>query len=61
MGGAITEGGGEGTEEEEEGNQHPPHVRSTPTSQPWLRLWTVTWILDSKKVSKSTYKSPLVA
>jgi len=28
MGGAITEGGGEGTEEEEEGNQHPPQVRS---------------------------------
>ena len=63
MNGAITEGGGEGTEEEEEWNRHPPQVRSTPTSQPWLRLWTVTWILDSKKVhvSKSTYKSPLVA
>jgi len=61
MNGAITEGGGEGTEEEEEWNRHPPQVRSTPTFQPWLRLWTVTWILDSKKVSKSTYKSPLVA
>ena len=38
MSGAIT-GDGEGMEDEEEGERHPPHVRSTPTFQRWSRPW----------------------
>jgi len=37
MGGAET-GDEEGTDEEKEGDRHPPHVRSPPTFQLWLRL-----------------------
>ena len=37
--GAATTGDGEGTGEEKELDWHPPHVRSSPTFQSWLRLW----------------------
>ena len=30
------------TGEENEGDWHPPHVRSPPTFQPWLCLWWTT-------------------
>ena len=36
MGGAIR-GDGKKAEEEKEEDRHPPHVRSPPTFQPWLR------------------------
>ena len=32
-------GDGEGRDEEMEGDRHPPHVRSNPTFQRWLRPW----------------------
>ena len=36
-----------GENELREGSQHPRHVRSPPTFQPWLRLWYRVWLITA--------------
>jgi len=36
--GGVKVGDGKGMDEEKEGDLYPPHLRSSPTFQPWLRL-----------------------
>ena len=53
MSGAIITGARERTEEGKEGE--PPHVRSLPTFQPWLRLCNVLPLLCPAKLMLFLY------
>jgi len=60
VGGATTGLDGKGTDEEKEEDRHPPHVRSAPTFQPRLRIWSLrvlgTPASYAERLNRSRYR-----